>query len=367
MDTHKTLQKQSYVAVFMGLITSQMLLILPMVAEEANYCSETNYEHLTYDPIVFMEDSNNECDSCEPGCNYYYDQPGNILTMECDGMARPGHIDPGLETVENASEGIIWLPEDPVLFRPFMADPRQICYSGGWRFNDTVLYRNVIDVSFGDTLPICRWVDVWPWGGDLQIELEGALWAVFDPLEYSSPLVNADYYGGVPITYAIDTWEFRLRLFHISSHLGDEFLLNHPGYDRRNASAEYIDFFVSHDFTQEIRVYAGLGYMVGQDDEFIMEPFYSAIGAELRLLRLGFIDRCDRLYGCPIYGMHFRQNGSFKHHIDATYILGYEFGKMVGLCRKLRFFMEYHDGYSLEGQFSKCPTHYFSVRVSYGY
>jgi hypothetical protein len=263
--------------------------------------------------------------------------------------------------------GGVWIPEDPPLFRPFMADPRQITYSVGWRFDDNALTKNVIDVSYCDTFPIYRWCDVWPWGGQLQIELEGALWAVFDPCYESAPLINADYYVGIPITYAIDRWQFRLRGFHISSHIGDEFLLNHPNFDRRNPSAEYLDFFISHDLTEEIRLYGGLGFVVEQDPSFHFSPFYSALGAELRLLRLGFLDCRNVLYGCPIFGMHFRQSGDFHHHIDATYVLGYEIGKLCGLYRRLRVFLEYHDGYSVEGQFCKHAANYFSVRMTYGF
>lgn len=309
-----------------------------------------------------------------------YNSPGNAFDGANDGGCYQDHgccSEEGdcvpfpevetLATYESCCDGGIWLPDDPVLFRPFMADPREITYSVGWRFNDNVMTKNNIDVSFGDSLAVYRWCNVWPWDGELQIELEGALWALFDPCTESAPLMNADYYVGVPITYAIDRWQFRLRGYHISSHIGDEFLLNHPRFDRKNASAEYVDFFISHDLTEEIRLYAGLGYIVAQDIEFVCKPFYSALGAELRLLRMGFMDKKDLLYGCPIFGMHFRQNGEFKKHIDATYILGYEFGKLCGIYRKVRFFIEYHDGYSVEGQFCKLPTNYFSVRMSYGF
>lgn len=272
-----------------------------------------------------------------------------------------------LKTYEDCQFGGIWLPEDPVLFRPFVADPRQITYSAGWRFNDNALDKNIIDVSFGDSLAVYRWCNVWPWCGQLQIELEGALWAVFAPCKESSPLINADYYVGIPITYAIERWAFRLRGFHISSHIGDEFLIDNPGFDRRNASAEYIDFFISHDFTEEIRIYSGIGCIVAQDSEFKCKRFYADIGLELRLPKLGFVDSKDHLYGCPFYGMHFRGRGEFKHHVDSTYVLGYEIGKLVGLCRKLRFFAEYHDGYSVEGQFCKKATNYLSFRGSYGF
>ncbi len=261
----------------------------------------------------------------------------------------------------------LWLPEDAVLFRPLLADPRQVTYSAGWRFNDHVFVRNVIDVSFGDSVPFYRWLNVWPYNGDLQIDLEGALWAIFDPLHYSSPLINADYYGGLVLTYGIEDWSFRLRGYHISSHIGDEFLLNHPHFHRRNASAEYVDFYISWDWTPQIRLYSGIGYTIHEDEEFHTGRFLAALGTEVRLSSLGFTNECNLLYGEPFFGMHFRANKDFKHHVDATYVLGYEWGKYSGLCRKLRIFLEYHDGYSLEGQFAKKPTNYLSIRTSYGF
>lgn len=285
------------------------------------------------------------------------------------GIVRPIDVDiSGFRVVnEGVCSGGIWLPEDPPLFRPFIADPRQLTYSAGWRFNDNAMTKNNIDVSYGDSLAIYRWLDVWPWNGQLQLDLEGCLWAIFNPCYDSAPLMNADYFGGLALTYATERWQFRLRGFHISSHVGDEFLLNHPHFVRKNPSAEYLDFFISHDLTEEIRVYGGVGWIVAQDKSFKFSPFYSAIGAELRLLSWGFLDSKDVLYGCPIFGMHFRQSADFSRHLDSTFILGYEFGKLCGLYRRLRFFIEYHDGYSVEGQFYKIPTDYFSIRATYGF
>lgn len=294
-------------------------------------------------------------------CRYCYGK------LDDCGVLRPFRINPGLQMNEPCCGRGIWMPEEPPLFRPFMADPRQLTYSVGWRFNDNAATKNIIDVSFADSFPIYRWCNVGPWNGQLQIDLEGGLWAIFDPCYESAPLINADYFVAVPITYAIDRWQFRLRGFHISSHIGDEFLLNHPHFDRRNPSAEYLDFFVSHDLTEEIRLYAGLGWVAMQDPSFKFHKFYSAVGAELRLLRWGFLDCKDILYGCPIFGMHFRGGKDFRRHVDATYVLGYEFGKLTGLFRRYRIYIEYHDGYSCEGQFCKIPTNYFSVRMSYGF
>jgi Protein of unknown function (DUF1207) len=327
---------------------------LPMAAQISSFrfAEQSLDNYLEQQEECTSIQASNE-DECEEDQNLYelFDPEPGLRDYEI-----MGHLDGGF-----------WLPEDPVLFRPFMADPREIDYSVGWRFNDNALTKNIIGVSFGDSFALYRWCDIGPWHGELQIELEGGVWAVFDPVSHSSPLINADYYVGFPLTYAFPKWQFRLRGFHISSHIGDEFLIDHPGFDRRNASAEYLDFFVSHDLTKEIRLYGGIGYVVLQDKEFKTKRLYGAAGAELRLLRLGFYDEKDVLYGCPIYGMHFRGSGDFRNHIDSTFILGYEFGKMCGLYRKVRFFFEYHDGYSVEGQFGKIPTNYLSFRMSYGY
>lgn len=261
----------------------------------------------------------------------------------------------------------IWLPETPPLFRPFIADPRQVTYSVGWRWNDRVLVKNVIPVSFGDIFPIFRWCDIFPWRGDLEIGIEGGVWAVFDPLHDSSPLMDADYYVGFPLSYAFGDWAFRLRGYHISTHIGDEFLLDNRHFRRLNPSIEAFDFFVSNHFTQDIRLYGGLGWIACQDDSYRVGRFYAEAGLELRLFELGYRDYCDRLYGEPFFAMNFYYQSHFKRHVNSTFALGYEWGKVSGLRRRLRFYLEYHDGYSVDGQFSKFATHYLAIRATYGY
>lgn len=260
-----------------------------------------------------------------------------------------------------------WFPNVAPNFKPFVADPREVCYSAAWRWNDRVLTKNIIPVSFGDTIPVYKWTNVWPYGGDFEIDLEACVWAVFDPLHESSPLINADYYIGFPLIYAFDCWSFRLRGYHISSHIGDEFLLNNPGFDRRNPSAEYLDFYGSYEFGECLRAFAGIGYVVHQDESFRNKRFFSAFGAEARVPGLGFRDDKRNVYGQPYLGCYFRGSRNYRRHIDATYAIGYEFGKLECSDRKLRIGLEYHDGYSVEGQFCHKPTNYLQIRLTYGW
>lgn len=313
---------------FTPLLATLLITLTPLLAEQGEHCSE---HELEYSPEEYC------CVS-------------DVKTARACGACG------------------VWLPEDGVLFRPFIADPREVAYSAGWRFGDQALnQQHVIDVSYGDALAIYRWFDIGPWCGDLQFEVEGASWAVFAPLAEDTPLLNNDYYIGFPLTYAIPGWQFRLRGYHISSHIGDEYLLLHPEFDRRNPSAEYLDFYASHDFTDEIRVYGGVGYVVRDDETFPCRRFFAEAGAEVRLFRLGFVNYCNQVYGAPFFAMHFRDRGDDDRHIDATYVLGYEWGKLCGLLRNLRAYVQYHDGASPDGQFCREHTNYLSFRLSYGY
>lgn len=260
-----------------------------------------------------------------------------------------------------------WLPEDKPLFRPFIADPREVTFSVGWRFRDRAVTKNAIDVSYPGLFPIFRWHGVWPGNATMQFGVEGALWAVFDPDTFSAPLVNADYYVSFPLTYCYRNWSFRLRGYHISSHIGDEFLLNHPDFDRRNPSAEYLDFYVSYNFNTDLRMYGGIGWIVQQDESYDLGEWYAEAGAEIRFTRCGMASFSDQVYAIPIFAMHFSFNNRYNHHVNQTYIMGYEFGKCSGLCRRVRLFVEYHDGYSVEGQFRCIPTNYLSLRFTYGF
>lgn len=263
-----------------------------------------------------------------------------------------------------------WLPEAPPLFRPFKADPRQITFSIGWRFNDKIFNKNLVDVSYGDDIPIYRWYNVGPCNGQLQIAIEGAVWALFEPTEESAPLVDADYYVGIPITYAFDCWSFRLRGYHISTHLGDELLLNElrddPDFERLNPSAEFLEFHASYYYC-DFRFYAGVGAIIHNDHSFPRRRWYFEAGIEQYLSNWAHQFTCNRLLGRPFWAIHGNFHNDHHWSPDMTYVAGYELKKTCGLGRALRLFGEYHHGYSLEGQFSKERTHYWSIRLSYGF
>lgn len=278
----------------------------------------------------------------------------------------------------------VWFPQMTELFQPLIADPRNVTYALGYRNGDKtkvagqkIFGDKAVDISLGDDFAIYRWIDVFH--GDLQIGVEAGIWSVFnmDPKpkrESGTELVNTDFYFGIPLTYARDRWSYRLRAYHISSHLGDEFLFNHPEYvatgskyptRRVNPSIEAVDFAISYQASEAIRVYAFPGAIVHSDETFKWKPMYIQYGTEARFLGSKFYKQ--KLYGTLFIALHFRNYQELDWNFDGTYRGGYEFSKLQGIGRKVRFYVEYHHGYSLEGQFSKNRTHYMQYNLNYGF
>lgn len=264
----------------------------------------------------------------------------------------------------------IWFPQMTELFLPLIADPRSATYSLGWRSGDHVIGVKTIGVSLGDDFPIYRWLDVF-WGGDIQVGIEAGIWSVFnmDPNPNTArgwgELVNTDFYGGIPITFATGPWSFRLRGYHISSHLGDEYMVDHPNVVRLNPSIEAIDFFVSYQASEAIRLFVGPGVVVHSDPTFPWKPIYIEYGAEARFWGSKFLKQ--RLYGTCFFAALWRNEEELDYNFDGTYRAGYEWSKLQGIGRKFRLYIGYHHGYSLEGQFQKMRTHYFEYNMNYGF
>ncbi|MGC2595392.1 MAG: DUF1207 domain-containing protein [Rhabdochlamydiaceae bacterium] len=300
------------------------------------------------------------------------DLPG-VTSVEVGTLSKE-ELEQHKQYVEQPRVGGVWFPQSTVLFAPLVADPRQPTNSAALRIGDKVIGDIVAAVSLGDDFPIFRWLDVFRWHGDLQIGIEAGIWSVFNykniphrKKHETCELVNTDFLVGIPLTYASDRWSFRLRIYHISSHLGDEYLCNHRGScrKRKNPSMEAVDFFSSYQFSRHFRAYFGPGVVVHSDKSFKIKPLYVEYGAELRILGTRFY--YHRIYGTPFLAIHF-ENWQQRHwDVDLTVKLGYEISKLQGVGRKMRVYVDYHNGFSYEGQFFNKRTQYGEFGFSWGF
>lgn len=262
----------------------------------------------------------------------------------------------------------IWFPQTTLLYPPMIANPMATVNSVAYRWGDRVLGNNTIAVSVASYFPLYRWNNVFIPGGDLQFTIQAGVWSVFNMwVDYpneSAELMNTDYLIGFPISYAYGKWAFRLRPYHISTHLGDEYMAHNPGIRRVNPSNEAVDFFVSYQATESLRVYAGPGWVFHTDRTYPFDPFYIEYGGEATFF--GYKSYQHKIYGTFFVAAYWRNWQTCKWSLDGTYMVGYEWSKFQGLGKKLRLFVNYHHGYS-PGQFFKERTAYGGIGAMWGF
>jgi len=161
----------------------------------------------------------------------------------------------------DARSGWVWLPQGQI-FCPLTADPKgQRSFMSYLRGEFGTIggtapgaKTDVGAVGLSDNFTIFRYADAGAADG-LQLDLEGAVFSQFNLDELSFDMINADYLIGLPLTFRTGGFSARLRVYHQSSHLGDEFLLNNQP-ERVNLSFESFEMILSQE-VGPLRVYAG--------------------------------------------------------------------------------------------------------------
>ncbi len=202
---------------------------------------------------------------------------GTLRGQDSPGISYPARCGAGGPTAERGA--YIPLPHGDV-FCPLIADPKAtrsfVIYQRG---NETDLASDIIAVGIADQFPFFR-TGAGTVGSGVQLGLSGAVFAQFDVGTASYDLLNADYIIGLPLTFRMGAFSGRARVYHQSSHLGDELLLreNHP--NRENLSFESAELLLSADVSA-VRVYGGGELFVHLDPADLPDRLVHA-GLELR-------------------------------------------------------------------------------------
>lgn len=256
-----------------------------------------------------------------------------------------------------AGEGKLFPTGD--LFRPLIADPKQPqFFAGFYRFESLGVGYTMASVGFGETFGLYRFFGSRE-GDGLQLSLAAALFAKFNMSTPSYDLINADYTIGFATTYRRGDNSLRLRLYHESSHLGDELLQSVNPPDRVNLSYEAVELIYSREW-RGMRVYGGGEYLVRKapDD---LKPLIAHWGLEFR-------GRQPILWnGRPVAGVDMKSSEENDWPIDTNVRAGLEFGRPNPGQRRLRLLVEWYNGYDPHGQFYKNRIMYYGLGVSLGF
>jgi len=173
-----------------------------------------------------------------------------------------------------------------------------------------------------------------------QIDIEGAGFPRLD-LEHDRDLVAADFRFGVPITFGGKRWQTKTGYYHLSSHLGDEFMLLYPGARRINYSRDAMVLGESFYPVESLRLYAEATWAFASDDG--AKPWEFQFGVDFAPAEPG------NLRGAPFVAL----NGYLREDIEYSGNLVVQTGwSWRGEAGHLfRLGMHYFAGYSEQFEF----------------
>jgi hypothetical protein len=256
----------------------------------------------------------------------------------------------------------VLLPEE-TLFGPLVADPKELHFYASFlptRAESTDRSANLASIGFGENFGV--------WGtrdrlGGWQFGIQAGVLAQLnlDPAT-SYALINADYTAGLTLAWRRDPVAVRMRLYHQSSHLGDEYLLENPGVKRINVSFEELETIVAYSLAGgRGRVYGGGGLLVHRYPA--MNRGRLQCGAEWRKRNARVTAaRRERLAATPVVAVELKSLGETHWHPNVRAVAGADLTRQHGE-RGVTLLAEYYYGYFPYGQFFDQKVQSFGIGV----
>src|ERR1051325_6734881 len=168
------------------------------------------------------------------------------------------------------------------VFEPLRADPKEPEFFATYLWTRSPrLASRLGSVGFGETMSLLRTAD---W----QLAVAAGVFSQFDMARVTADLMNTDYLVGIPLTYRHGALSTRFRVYHQSSHMGDEYMV-HNHAQRVDLSFEAGDALVARELSHG-RFYGGGEYIFARSPADL-RPGVLHGGAEYRqpgsLVRLG--------------------------------------------------------------------------------
>jgi hypothetical protein len=280
----------------------------------------------------------------------------------------------GVGILVSESSGYVGLPEGDV-FCPLVSDPKAIRSFASYlraratQFNPTTqstFDTDVGAVGISDAIGLGRWNGGHPNDG-IQFSLSAGVFAQFDLGSASYDLLNADYTVGLPVTFRRGAFSGRARIYHQSSHLGDEFLLRptDPATTRENLSFESAELLVSLD-VGALRAYGGGESLINRNPDSLASKVWH-LGAELRpstvLLSLGSVATLRPIAAVDVKAT---EGNLDRPATSATAGLDIARRNDPGASgRRWMILAQFYSGPSPYGQFYRDDIRYYGVGVSF--
>jgi hypothetical protein len=180
-----------------------------------------------------------------------------------------------------------------------------------------------------------------------ELDIEGAAFPRLD-LQANEDMVATDFRCGVLLTHKRGAVEWKFGFYHISSHLGDEYMISHPDdYDRINYVRESLVAGLSVHPVRWLRLYGEVGWTFQEDGG--AEPWEFQFGFEA-----ASPDVTD-IHGTPFVALngHLRQENNFKGNLRAQ--IGWLWRNRNGQTFRIgaQYFSGLDDSYQFYNQYQQ--------------
>jgi hypothetical protein len=172
-------------------------------------------------------------------------------------------------------------------------------------------------------------------------------------------LVNTDYRIGLPLSWRRGGFSARTRVYHQSSHLGDELILGGNAPRRINLSYEAVDALAAWEYGGW-RVYGGGSYAFSSSTEL-----YEGGGAQFGF---DFVGSRSVLLGMRLTaGVDVKWLEATDWRSGTSVKVGTMVGRYSPDRRGLTFFLEYYDGPAPFGQFFVQDVKYYGGTLQFDF
>ena len=174
-----------------------------------------------------------------------------------------------------------------------------------------------------------------------QIDIEGAVLVRLDPHEQMD-LESSDYRFGLQWTGKRGDLAFKFGYFHVSSHVGDEYLVRNPGFNRINYVRESLILGIAQQVSPEWRIYGETAW--GMIATGGAEPWQIQYGAEYARIA------DNPMRGAPFSAINLQHRQETDFAAGVTIMAGWQWrGPESG--RSFRVGVQYFNGPSNQYQF----------------
>ena len=244
------------------------------------------------------------------------------------------------------------------VFRPLVADPAEPRSFVSILKLDTAVDRfTVAAVGYGANFGLRRWPGERP-GEGWQTGIFGTVFSQFNLSESSDDLINSDFVVGVPLTFKRGAFSARARLWHQSSHLGDELILGGRAPLRIDLSLEVLDGLLAWE-RGDWRAYGGGYYVVRHSAEMKRTGVHAGVDYAGRSAVLAG----GRLVG----GVDVKWFDETDWHSGVSAKIGLEFGRPAPERRGLTVLLEIYEGFAPFGQFARNLVNYYGAGLQFDF